>query len=124
MKPYLCCCSLFLLLLSAMAVAQDAQKCSQLSAANQNWKGAIEWCIGNTDAGGAVNCPQEYIYPECIASGGRSCIMKKGIQSAKDNDDANAYRQALVCQCHNTGARDGIMYCAGQKAVADYLRTK
>jgi hypothetical protein len=124
MKQSLLRFSVMTLLLAASVVAQDAGKCQQLAAGNQNWKANIDWCIGNSDAGGSVDCPQQYVYPECIASGGRACLMRKAIQSAKDKDDANAYRQALVCQCHNSGAKDGFVYCAGQKAIADYLRTK
>jgi len=115
---------LVVLVFSASAFAQDANKCSQLSPGNQDWRGNLNWCIGNSDAGGATNCPQDYPYPECVASGGRSCLMRKAIQSANDNDYANSYRLALVCQCHNTGAKDGFMYCAGQKAIGDYLRNK
>lgn len=115
-----------LVVLSATSSAQDAAKCGQLNAENQNWQKNLSWCIGNTDAGGAVNCSADYAttYPECIASGGRSCIMGKAINSAKAGDKANAYRLSLMCQCHNTGAKDGIMYCAGQDAVANYLKAK
>jgi hypothetical protein len=113
-----------LMFLTAVTFAQDAAKCKTLSAGDQNWKNNIDWCIGNSDAGGSVDCPQQYIYPECIVAGGRSCIMRKGIQSAKDGDYANAFLQAKVCQCHNTNARDGIMYCGGKQAVGDYLKTK
>jgi hypothetical protein len=110
-----------------MAVAsfsQDAGRCSQLSKENQDWKTNVNWCISNHDAGGATNCPQDYPYPECVAHDGRACLMGKAIQSAKDNDYANSYRLALVCQCHNSGAKDGLMYCAGQKAIGDYLKTR
>src|SRR6478672_2136046 len=104
---HICNILLLTLLMAGSVTAQDASKCAKLSQPDQNWQGNINWCIGNSDAGGSVDCPQQYPYPECIASGGRACLMKKGIQSAKDNDDANAYRLALVCQCHNTNTRDG-----------------
>jgi hypothetical protein len=87
------------------------------------WQTHVDWCIRNSDAGGSVDCPEKYPYPECIVSGGRSCLMKKAIQSAKDGDYANAFRLAQICQCHNVTARDQIRD-AGQKAVGDYLKTK
>jgi hypothetical protein len=89
------------------------------------WQQHVDWCIQNSDAGGSVDCPDKYTatYPECLVSGGRSCLMKKAIQSAKDGDYANAFRLAQICQCHNVNARDKIRD-AGQKAVGDYLKTK
>jgi hypothetical protein len=119
--------SLLILIMGATALAQNAQnaqKCSQLNSGSQDWRGNLDWCIRNTEAGGSTNCPQDYPYPECVAYGGRACLMTKAIQSAKDNDYANSYNLALVCQCHNGDARDGFVYCAGQKAIGDYLKTK
>jgi uncharacterized membrane protein len=84
------------------------------------WQEEIDWCKRNGDAGGSVDCPLLYAYPECIVSGGRSCLMRKASQSARDGDCANAFRQALTCQCHNQGARDLIAQ-AGQDAVCRYL---
>jgi len=106
---------------TTLVFAQDSKKCAQLDAGSQNWKGNIDWSIRDS---GPPNCPQDYPYPECLVSGNRSCLMKKAIQSAKDNDYANAFRLAKVAQCHNQPARDGYEYCAGQKAIGDYLRTK
>jgi hypothetical protein len=89
------------------------------------WQTHIDWCIQNSDAGGSVDCPDKCAatYPECIVAGGRSCLMKKAIQSAKDGDYANAYRLAQICQCHNVNARDEIRN-AGQTAVGNYLKSK
>jgi len=108
---------LFGLLLGVGVLAARAQK--------PEWQLHIDWCIQNSDAGGSVDCADKYAvtYPECILAGGRSCLMKKAIQSAKDGDYANAYRLAQICQCHNVTARDEIRD-AGQKAVGDYLKTK
>ena len=90
-----------------------------------DWQKHLDWSISNSDAGGSVDCPDKYLttYPECQVSGGRSCMMKKAIQSAKDNDCANALRVSLITQCHNTPARDQISR-AGQAAVCRYLKTK
>jgi len=49
--------------------------------------------------------------------------MQKAIASAKANDCANAFRLALICQCHNDSARSELA-SAGQQAICDYLRTK
>jgi hypothetical protein len=62
-------------------------------------------------------------YPECWVSGGRSCMMKKAIQSAKDNDCSNALRVSQITQCHNVTARE-LIRDAGQDAVCQYLKTK
>jgi hypothetical protein len=96
---------------------------TSLPAAAQEWQLHLNWCIGNSDALGSVDCPDKYLstYPECYASGGRKCLMGKAIQSAKDNDCANAFRLSLICQCHNVGARDKIN-AAGQDAVCSFLK--
>jgi hypothetical protein len=83
----------------------------------------INWSIGNT---GAPDCPEQYAaYPECLlpGRGNRSCLMSKAIQSAKDNDCANAFRLTLITQCHNAGAQQSIA-AAGQEAVCNYLKKK
>lgn len=68
-----------------------------------DWQKNIDWTIGDTRA---PDCPEQYQYPECLlpGKGNRSCIMQKGIQSAKDGDCDNALRQALTAQCHPGGA--------------------
>jgi hypothetical protein len=117
--------SVLLCFASASSAQTNPALCAQQNAGNQNWRANIDWCIGNSDAGGSVDCPDKYVtYPECIVSGGRSCLMKKAIQSAKDKDYANSFRLAQICQCHNVGARDGIIYCGGQQGVGDYLKAK
>ncbi len=83
----------------------------------------INWSIGNT---GAPDCPDQYAaYPECLlpGRGNRACLMQKAIQSARDNDCANAFRVTLITQCHNGGAQQSIA-ASGQQAVCNYLRTK
>lgn len=86
-----------------------------------DWQKHIDWSIGNT---GAADCPDQYApYPRCLAQGNRSCLMRIAIQSAKDNDCANAMRLTLTTQCHNAGAQQQLGN-AGQAAVCSYLRTK
>jgi hypothetical protein len=79
----------------------------------------------NHDAGGSVDCPDKYLvtYPECLAHGGRACLMGKAIDSTKHGDYDNAFRLAAIVQCHNVSARDQII-AAGKQAIGDYLRTK
>ena len=95
---------------------------ASLSFAGGDYRGVLDWSIGDT---GAPDCPQDYQYPECLlpGAGNRSCLMRKAIQSAKDNDCANAMRQALTTQCHNGNAQT-ILADAGQQAVCDYLKSK
>jgi hypothetical protein len=49
--------------------------------------------------------------------------MHKAITSAKAGDYVNAFRLALITECHNTGAQMDLAR-AGQKAVCEYLKTK
>jgi hypothetical protein len=79
------------------------------------------WSIGNT---GNPDCPLQYPYPECIVPGrGRSCLMLKAVASAKANDCANAFRLAVITQCHNKQAQQGIL-AAGTEPVCNFLRTQ
>jgi hypothetical protein len=83
----------------------------------------LDWAIANR---GATDCPLEYAaYPECILpdAGGRLCLMRKAMESAKANDCSNAFRLSLVTQCHNPAAEKTIA-AAGQEAVCAYLRKK
>jgi uncharacterized membrane protein len=91
-------------------------------AAEAPWKQQIEWCKGNSEAGGAVNCQADYsvTYPECLISGGRQCLMGKARQSALDNDCENAFRLAMICQCHNDAAAK-LIQTAGVDKVCNYL---
>jgi uncharacterized membrane protein len=86
----------------------------------QQWQNDLDWSIGNSTAGSSTDCPQSYPYPECVISGGRACLMKHAMRSARDNDCANALRVALITQCHNQGAANGIA-AAGQFQVCQYL---
>lgn len=92
------------------------------SSISEEAKGNLDWCIGNT---GAPDCPLEYArsYAECLSSGNRSCLLRKAIDSAKAGDCANAFRLALMCQCHNPGAQKSLGD-AGQEGVCSYLKAK
>ncbi len=95
---------------------------SSSPAVEEPWQQQIDWCKHNSDAGGAVNCRADYLvtYPECLISGGRQCLMGKARQSALDNDCENAFRLAMICQCHNDVAAQMIQ-TAGVNKVCNYL---
>ena len=67
----------------------------------------LDWAIADT---GNVNCPERHTdtYPACLTQGGRSCLMRKAIDSAQHKDCDNAFGLALITQCHREGkdARD------------------
>ncbi len=89
------------------------------------WQQNLDWSISNSDAGGSVNCSDQYLatYPECLMSGGRSCIMRKAIESARAGDCENALRVSLITQCHNPAVSHQIQ-AAGAEAVCTYLKKK
>jgi hypothetical protein len=91
------------------------------SGVRPEWMDDVDWAIGNT---GPVDCPEQYLatYPECIFGGGRSCLMRKAIDSAKANNCSWAFRLTLITQCHN-GAAQLRVANAGQDAICNYLKT-
>jgi predicted Rossmann-fold nucleotide-binding protein len=94
--------------------------------ARADLKENLDWCIASRTADlGMIDCPEQYVktYPECVMGGGRACLMENAVRSAKANDCANAFRLALICQCHNDGARKEFV-SAGAQAVCAYLKTR
>lgn len=89
------------------------------------WQKDLDWSIGNKTGADELNCPDQYLatYPECIAGGGRACLMEKAIDSAKHGDYANAFRISLITQCHDGAAQTRISV-AGVHEVGDYLKSK
>jgi uncharacterized membrane protein len=85
-----------------------------------DWQKHLDWSRNNSDAGGSVDCPLDYPYPECILRGGRACLMAHAEQSARDNDCANAFRVALITQCQNPEATQ-LIAAAGESEVCQYL---
>ena len=108
----------FILGASANVVAADGE-------CDKECKGNIDWSIGNSTGADQVNCPDQYVAtePKCLAEGGRACLMRRAIDSAKHNNDSYAKRLTLITQCHNGNAAASIGR-ASEKAVGDYLRTK
>jgi hypothetical protein len=104
------------------AGANDFRRFNPNSTAGGNWKDHLDWAMSDD---GAPDCADLYIVtnPECLAHGNRSCIMNKAIESAKAGNYVNAFRLALITECHNNGAQMDLAR-AGQKAVCEYLKTK
>ena len=99
---------------------------SVLLAQKPEWQNDLDWSIGNhTSDPGETNCVDQYLAtePACIVGGGRACLMKRAIDSAKANNYAYAFRLSLISQCHN-GTAQAQIGAAGQQAVGDYLKTK
>jgi TPR repeat protein len=86
------------------------------------WQQDILWSVRNSDAGGSIDCPNEYVpvARECIVVGGRSCLMRKAIDAANVNHQAEAVRLSLITQCHNPAAADQIRNL-GPQALTAYL---
>jgi hypothetical protein len=97
-----------------------------LLAEKPEWQKHLDWSIGNhTSDPGETNCVDQYLAtePACIVGGGRACLMKRAIDSAKANNYAYAFRLSLITQCHN-GTAQAQIGAAGQQAVGDYLKGK
>jgi hypothetical protein len=96
---------------------------ASLSAHAQEWHQHVDWAAQNTDAGGSVDCPQQYLplgVGYAIASGGRSAVINDALFSAYRGDIGRAYQLVLLTQCHNPEAQ-GTLIQAGQTAVVSYL---
>jgi len=87
------------------------------------WMEHVDWSVSNHDAGGSTDCPGEYPYPGCILAGGRACLMRQAIASAKAGDCGTAFRVTQVTQCHNPRAKQAIIN-AGMGPVCSYLKSK
>jgi hypothetical protein len=93
------------------------------SAAAQDWAAHIDWAAKDTDAGGSVDCPDQYIWngvPWAIASGGRSAVIIEALFAAYGQDFNRAFTLVLMTQCHNSDAQQQLAN-AGEKAVFQYL---
>lgn len=90
--------------------------------ADDEWKTHIDWCSHDSSAGGSVDCTAAYLgtYPDCIISGGRSCLMGKARAAARAGNCSHAFELAMICQCHNHGPQVRIEN-AGQQEVCNYL---
>ena len=96
-------------------------------APNQEWESHLNWCEHNaTTDPGETNCPEQYGAvgaPWCILGGGRACLMKQATYLASQGQCLAAFHTAMVCQCHNSDARNKIK-AAGQTKVCEFLTGK
>ncbi len=109
-----------------MGMATLAIVVAGVTTSRADFKESLSWCISSyTKEPGELDCANEYVatYPECLTSGGRSCLMKKAVASAKDAKCDMAFRLALICQCHSDGGRSEIE-AAGKQAVCDFLKSR
>jgi hypothetical protein len=93
------------------------------AAAQQPWQGHIDWAAQNNDAGGSVDCPDQYFSNNvayAIVSGGRSAVINAALFAAYRQDFGQAYTLVLMTQCHNPDAQQELLN-AGQRAVLTYL---
>jgi hypothetical protein len=83
----------------------------------------IDWAAQNTDAGGSVDCPDQYIsngVAYAIASGGRAAAINQALFDAYHRNFDHAFTLVLMTQCHNPSAQQ-VLLNAGEKAVLTYL---
>lgn len=85
----------------------------------------VDWSIANYTPADQTNCPDQYLItePKCLTEGGRACLMRRAIESAKADNCSYALRLTLITQCHNQGARESITN-SGEQALCAYLKTK
>jgi len=91
--------------------------------AQQPFTAHIDWAAQNTDAGGSVDCPNQYIsngVGYAIVSGGRAAAINQALFDAYNNNFNHAFALVLMTQCHNPGAQQ-VLVNAGEKAVLTYL---
>jgi hypothetical protein len=89
----------------------------------QSWTQHVNWSATNSDAGGSVDCPAQYLsmgVGYAIASGGRSAVINEALFAAYRGDVGRAYQLVLLTQCHSPNAQ-GELLQAGQNAVVGYL---
>jgi hypothetical protein len=89
------------------------------------WQINIDWSFGNSDAGGATNCPSQYFAEgvwTCVVAGGRGCVMLTAKDDAKDLSNLNkVFDLTMLTQCHNPDAQNTIRQ-AGNIAVFGYVK--
>ena len=73
----------------------------------------------------AFHCQGDYAatYPECLAGGGRACLMVRAVAAAKAGDCDRAFKLTLIRQCHDGTAQEHLK-AAGPRAVCRDLMSK
>jgi hypothetical protein len=83
----------------------------------------VDWAATNTDAGGSVDCPAQYIslgVEYAIASNGRAAVVNEAIFAAYRGDVNRSFQLVMLTQCHNPDARQQLVD-AGPSLVIPYL---
>jgi hypothetical protein len=92
-------------------------------AQTNDWQSEVDWAVQNTDAGGSVDCPADYIangVEYAIAYGGRSAVMNAALFAAYNQNFEQSFNLVLLTQCHNPDTAQRLLN-AGQQAVLIYL---
>jgi hypothetical protein len=90
------------------------------------WQQHYDACIGYYTGNPAeVHCQADYTatYPECLAAGGRACLMVRAVAAAKAGDCDKAFKLTLIRQCQDGTAHEHLK-AAGSRAVCGYLIAK
>ena len=89
----------------------------------QSWHVNVDWPAQNTDAGGSVDCPADYVSAGvgyAVLAGGRAAVINAALFAAYKGDFNHAFDLVLLTQCHNPDAQQDLLN-AGQRAVLSYL---
>jgi hypothetical protein len=96
---------------------------STVAMAQEPYKAHIDWAAQNTDAGGSVDCSDQYLSNGvwfAVISGGRAAVINQALFEAYNQNFSHAFALVLMTQCHNPDAQQ-VLLNAGQKAVLTYL---
>ena len=91
-----------------------------------DWQQHCDACLGYYTSNPAeVQCQGDYAatYPECLAGGGRACLMVRAVAAAKADNCDTAFKLTPIRQCHDGTAQEHLR-AAGPRAVCGYLMAK
>jgi hypothetical protein len=85
----------------------------------------LDWSFGNSTGPDQTHCPQQYTAtePRCLTGGGRACLMRRAVESAKSGKCHYAMSLVLITQCHNPGAQQRLA-AQSESAVCAYLASR
>jgi hypothetical protein len=108
--------------ISSSAQAPSQSPAPLPAAAPGEYQLHIRYCLHNTTGPDQVNCPEQYaVQPQCLAQGGRTCLILTAKYLALHGECDAAFGLTLVCQCNNAEARRAIVN-AGATNVCSFLR--
>jgi len=76
-----------------------------------DWQKHCDACLGYyTSSPAEIHCQGDYAatYPECLAGGGRACLMVRAVAAAKATDCDKAFKLTLICQGHDGTAHEHL----------------